>query len=179
MATNYSNHIATYTAQHNTHVFDNIGKAMDKLVREKTKERTRTMIRILRHREPLISNTGNWGQFPLGEGKGTHAHTQWRSRATKDGFMIFNEHRNDADGYPYVRNLVAGTGWSDRVKGSGIGGVKADGSPSRLIRYKGRIFSSQMPHGLSPWLLRQRELLKQDIKLASGDKIIRGGKMNG
>ena len=177
MAIAYDQQIATYIQRHNTAVFDNIGKAMDALVRKKTKARTKKMSYVLRHREALVSNSGNWGSFPVSELRKTvHAHSRWRWKRTKTGYMIMNEHRA-SDGYPYVRNLIAGTGWSADVLASNIGGTRADGEPSRLIRYNGKVFSSQMPQGLNPWIYRQRDLLIQDIKLASGHKRIKGGKL--
>ena len=168
MAVEYSNNIATFISGHNTHVFDNIGKNMDKLVRNATKDRTMKMVYALKFRENLGHG---WGKFPLGITGDPHAHTSWKWSKTKDGYQISNQHRNSTDGYPYVRNLVAGTGWSARVMASNIGGPL-----SRLTKNNSRVFSKQMPFGIRPWILNQRQLLIEEIKLLTGDKIIRGGK---
>lgn len=163
----YDLQIGTFIARHNTATFDNIGKEMDKLVKQYTKKRTLDMVKTLKFRE----NLGHyWGHFPKSQFNKPHSHTSWKWSPTTTGYQIQNE-AEGADGYPYVRNLVAGTGWSPRVMSSDIGGPK-----SRLVRNNGRVFSSQMPFGINPWILHQRTLLIQDIKLATGDKIIRNRK---
>ena len=164
----YDLHIPTYISRHNTSIFDNIGKNMDALVRKKTKARTMHMVNVLEHRENLGHS---WGKFPRSDLPKSHSHAAWRWSKTSIGYQIKNEHRAK-DGYPYVRNLVAGTGWSAKVLSSSIGG-----KGSRLVRNNGRVFSSQMPFGLNPWILHQRKILIQELKLASGDKIIRGGRI--
>ena len=162
----YSTMRGTNTQQHNTHVFDNIGKNMDNLVDKLCKARTKKMADILKFRRQL---KGNNGVFPKSEKPRSngHAHTAWTSkRVKKKHYALVNNHRNPNDDYPYVRNLVTGRYWSARVK-------DAPQPYERLRASGGKLFSSQMPNGLSPWLNIQRRLLINDIKRNSGDKMIR------
>lgn len=156
----------TSTQQHNTHVFDNIGTRMNTLVDKLCRERTIKMARILKTRREL---SGGNGHFPRSEEPRSNGHSfrawGWK-RIKKKHYALINDHRNPNDDYPYVRNLVTGNHWSARVR-------NAPQPYQRLRAVGGKLFSSQMPNGLSPWLNDQRGKLINDIKRASGDNLIR------
>ncbi len=162
----YSTMRGTNTQQHNTHVFDSIGKGMDNLVDKLCRDRTKKMARILRMRQELSGGNGRFPRSDKPRSNG-HAYKAWGwKRVKKKHYALINDHRNPNDDYAYVRNLVTGNHWSDRVR--------SGSQPyQRLRAVNGKLFSSQMPNGLSPWLNDQRGKLINDIKRGSGDKIIR------
>ncbi len=166
MGVDYSTMRGTSTQQHNTHVFDDIGKNMNDLVDRLCKKRTKRMVGILTTRKEL---SGGNGHFPRSDKprENGHAYKAWTfKRIKKKHYALINNHRNPNDDYPYVRNLVTGKYWSARVR-------NAPQPYQRLRAVNGKLFSSQMPNGLSPWLNDQRNKLIADIKRGSGDKIIR------
>ena len=163
MATDYSTMRTTNTTMHNTSVFDNIGKDMDRIANLATKKRTKRMARILKTRREL---KGSNGHFPRSEKPRSNGHSfrdwGWKARG-KGKYALINDHRNPNDDYPYVRNLISGKHWSDRVK---------QGTWKKLVKgVNGGLFSTQMPNGLNPWFVVQRELLKKDIiRMINGKK---------
>ena len=161
----YDQRIATYIPSNNKSFFANLSKNMKQSAKKVVKARTIHMVKVLKFRENLGHG---WGKFPRSDLNKPHAHNAWGWSVTKNGYQIKNEHRAN-DGYAYPRNLIWGTGWSKDVTG---------GKLTRLVSAGGdKYFSTQMKKGLHPWILRQREIMKQEIKLASGDKTIRGGKL--
>ncbi len=154
---------------HNTNVFDNISANMTKLVNKATKARVIKMTRILRDRQSL---GGTNGRFPRSEEPRSNGHSfkawRWEERNRKgkgrNHFVILNDHRNPVDDYPYVENLLFGTNWSKRVK---------NGTHRRLVSNDGGLFSTQMPHGIDPWMKLQAQNLIKDIKRGSGEKYLR------
>ena len=112
---------------------------------------------------------GVYGKFPVGDGSKkrqagreseAHAYTAWKRHKTgKGNYVLSNAHRNKVDDYMYVANLLYGRNWSRRVSFGVL-----SGNAERLTRPKGgRVFSTQMPQGISPWLKKQKTLLEKDI----------------
>jgi hypothetical protein len=161
MGQDYSGMKSTNTIMHNTHVFDNIGKNMNRIVDTLTKARTLRMKRILVTRKEL---SGGNGRFPRSEKPRLSGHSYkywtWKKRGPRR-YALLNDHRAD-DGYPYVRNLITGKHWS---------GIVLKGNWKRLKNGpNGGVFSTQMPNGMNPWFVNQREKLKKDIKRAVAGK---------
>ena len=150
---------------HNNKVFDDLSACALKAVDRAVSKRTHTMHRTLKNRAFM----GNQGRFPKSEGKTrngeAHSHTQWQIRQKGSGYWIlFNNHRNSVDGYPYVRNLLYGTGWSTKA-GTGIPN-NTQGGAARLVRKGSKVFSTQMPNGITPWMRAQKKHMIKDIEIA-------------
>ena len=164
MAVDYPFMQGTNTIMHNTHVFDEMGINMRKIVDDLTKKRTHRMARVLTTRNTLSGNNGHFPKSEKARSNG-HSYKDWKVVNIRPlRYALTNDHRNPTDGYPYVRNLVTGRNWSKRVEG---------GKWTRLTRGPNSgIFSTQMRNGLNPWLLDQRERLKKDIiKAINGKKL--------
>ncbi len=144
-------------------VFDKLNIFVAEAVDRVTKKRANTMMRTLKNRRFM----GDQGTYPVGDGSKNkqagrenepHSYTGWYvDRDVKGtGWVIKNNHKNMIDDYNYVRNLMFGTGWPDRVK---------TGTHRRLVSNDGGLFSTQMPHGTRNWVKSQRKHLIRDVMI--------------
>jgi len=147
---------------HNAKIFDDLSDCIKENVDRVVKKRTKKMRDALRYRQFMLGG----GKFPIGLPKGGsrssegHAADAWEMRRKKSGrYILVNEHRNSDDGYAYVKNLMYGTGWSARVSSSN--------DLKRLVRKGGRLFSTQLPNGITPFVRRHREKLEDEIKITT------------
>jgi hypothetical protein len=144
--------------------FDKLNKKVAKKVYVLSLNKAESMQYTLTHRMNLGKD---WGRFPkwqpeTGESpkESNRSYAGWRLERKSAGvYSLRNDVTNNSagawQGYSYVRNLITGTGWSDRAI-SGIG--------NRLTRTGVGVYSTQMPKGLRPWVRFKREELKNEIK---------------
>jgi hypothetical protein len=159
-AVDYNNHVGTNVNQHNAAVFDAVNERFQKLTDRIARERTRKMLRVMRFRRTMEGEPNS--RYPKHSPKSNKSYTKWQMKRSKSGmYTLYNDARNPNDGYPYVRNLAWGTGWSNRVRIGVYGGF----SPNLVLRGT-KIFSKQMPNGLAPWLRLQKKHMGRDIGLA-------------
>jgi len=128
------------------------------------------IVRALKHRQSL----NGFGQMPKYSERGSFAggfggtskkaYWKWRVVTNENGISsVYNDARGFG-GYSYVRNLAYGTGWAAKQVMSATNGIRTDGRASRLVVNGGRVFSKQLPKGLSPWFALKRNVLKARIK---------------
>ena len=146
--------------------FDGLSAKAKKIADKIAHEHALKMQRKLVFRQLLKSvKNGKWPRW----GNGPHPDSKHNSNKSFEGWRVsvigggvYSLHNarvsDDTWGYSYVKNLANGTGWSWKSK-AGVG--KKD---ARLIKRGGKIFSTQMPFGLAPWLREEREDLKKEIK---------------
>ncbi len=144
----------------NTAFFKNLSACSEKQTNKAVKERTIRMRDILRYRRSMYSEGGANARYPRWyENKRPHSYAGWMWKETKPNqFYLINTVTRD--GYPYPKALVHGLP-------SNTTNPFWKWAPSKnLVKNNGRIFSRQMPLGIQPWIDKQREYMKEDIKIA-------------
>ena len=155
-----------YIASNNRAFFNKLKKEVQDIVAEKAEYRAENILNGLRFRRNLLGENG--GRWPIWEGTVSpqrtddHSFRDWKM--TKKGpadYVISNSHENSVDGFKYPRLLFYGvpTG-SNHVWAKSV----ANGTSERLTVTGGKIFSSQLPRGLVPYVIRQDKLLQEDIR---------------
>ena len=128
-----------------------------------------TMRDTLRFRKPLGVADGRyprWDALGGDKEKSKGSYQKWMVAVHGKGkYKLFNNAQDPATGYAYPLNLVNGTGWR-----GGLSAIIGEGKP-RLTHHNGKLFSKQMPRGLSPWLGRKRTQLKNKLKTELGVKL--------
>ena len=151
--------------------FDGLTVEMTKIAKNMALERAHKMQQVLHNRTTMQGEGtgGNWGQYPKfdnGKGGGSKfSHRNWQVRDNGNGkYAIWNSTIQGSDeGRQYPNMLATGSGWSSRVR---------TGKHTRLVKRGSKLFSTQMPYGLAPWLKAQKQILKNDIATAaSGGKL--------
>lgn len=150
--------------------FDNLAKRTAKKVHVLALAKAESMQYVLTHRMNLGKD---WGQFPKWQPtekehprESNNSFSGWRVERRDAGvYVLRNDVTNDNagawQGYSYVKNLANGTGWSAKAL-AGVG--------NRLRPMGSKVFSTQMPYGLAPWLRHKRNELKAEIKRQVGNK---------
>lgn len=144
--------------------FDGLAKRATKKAHQLALAKAESMQHTLNFRNSLGKGWGKWPKWQPRVG-------EWPKQSNRSfaGWHIVKKDagiyhlRNDVgrpdsgrwDGYAYPRNLAKGTYWS---KTANVG--KQNG---RLVMAGNKIFSKQMPKGLSPWLRFKRNELKDEI----------------
>jgi len=161
---------AIQITRNNSRLFKNLNEKMEEIAYQEVHKISLQMKNVLTHRKSL----SGFGKFPSYAersssaggygGKTKQGYWQWQVKQKGErSFTLFNNARNPADGYNYIKNLVYGTSWPAKVKQAAETGTRKDGTPSRLVANGNRIFSKQMPQGLAPWIRLKKEDLKQNI----------------
>jgi len=136
-------------------VVKNLNTHLDGIVSYLTEKRAMNMHATLRNRRDMGGRFGRFPRYNLKDSKKGFRH--WRiSQKGKMSFVLTNDARDVSGGYwtgyNYLRPVMFGLEWPAHIKG-GI----------RLVRKGNKLFSTQMPSGLEPWLSRQRKLLKEEV----------------
>ena len=157
-----------------SHFFDKLEKAVQNRADKIIEDHVHKMRDTLRFRKPLGGAAGlGDGRYPRWDAtygdkqKSKGSYKQWKVVAYGRGkYKLFNNAQDPATNYAYPINLIYGTGWrSMRPFHTGKGGEKPI---SRLVHHEGKLFSTQMPHGLAPWLGRKKTELKNKLKIQLG-----------
>ncbi len=138
--------------------------AAKKIADEEADRMADTMLRVLHNR--LSMGAGN-GKFPRYDpnlpnakgkksgGKSKKMFNTWGKQTRAHNEVWVFTDGVDPEHHNYAQQLISGKGWFDRVK---------NGNLVRLVRKGDKLFSSQMPNGLEPWLVLKRDLFKARVK---------------
>ena len=141
--------------QHNKAFLNSLSEKYQVRVDEITKKTASRVQAILYFRRKFDSVGG---QFPRWDGsngiKSKESHKHWTvERVTSSRYNVTNGAKDPNTSYLYIGNLVYGTGWGANVKAG-----------NRLVSKNGKLFSTQMPDGLDPWLKVEHGIFKAKIK---------------
>jgi len=146
--------------------FDRLGVKVRKIAEKAEADMAQQMVTSLRHRTP-----SKHGQYPKWERNpsnpkepkrnSNHSHRAWYKQKTARGWSIRNSATNPTDGYNYPYNLMTGKKWSRKVRAAIVEG---GGKTKRLVSSGNKIFSEQMPNGISPWLRDRKREMKKNIQ---------------
>lgn len=152
----------------NSQYFDKLESAIVKKAHALAQKRAEKMQYILYHRM-LLGNATN-GRYPRWNGdnnrKSNKSFAQWEIIKVSDGvFKLQNNATDPSTGYHYPAILMSGKGWNigSRSKFSKHKGISSSGPYKKLVANDGGLFSTQMPHGLQPWIKLNWRQLKDEI----------------
>ena len=154
---------STLTTSHNKKVWDNLNVFVEKAVEDAVEIEAHRMVQTLRKRSGLAY--GVIGRYPRDANRkyGQHSFSQWgKSKAGQFRWKITNPAQS-VDGYPYPVSLAYGLRFSSLSPMHPWSKGIMSGSP-KLVINNGKIFSSQMPNGLGPWLKRKRAIIADTIE---------------
>ncbi len=148
--------------------FKGLSERAEDIAIKECKDLTDMMGFILTHRMQL-KGTGN-GRFPKWDGSNNkESNMSFRGwSAVPYGKYFALKHTNHTK-FNYVRFLVNGAPMASAPRGwfeSALRGVTQKGDLTKLTITNGRVFSTQMQHGLNPWLKIKKEDLKNNIRQA-------------
>ena len=150
----------TNNVQTNSAFFRNLTKKAKVIADRESEKMAKSMVFILHHRQQF-KTVG--GQFPRWDGsngiKSKLGFMTWQTIKVGDNWAITSQ--SGQEEYYYITTLVNGLSFAN----SNHPWHKAfyGGTSKRLTSYNGRIFSEQMPQGMSPWLKVKRNDLKKNI----------------
>ena len=133
-------------------------------------DHTQRMKEVLRNRRNLGQGLGQWPRWGAGPApftpadrtvKSNKSFAYWRmERKGKYGYQLINSAGKPWNGenYSYPLALANGGPWPAKVRQA-----VDNGTATRLIKVGGKIFSTQMPKGLNPWIRRKKREMEKDI----------------
>ena len=158
-------------ASANDAFFKNFATKSKKIANEESHKIADSMAYILTHRQQFKSVGGQfprWDPSPNTKPVSKKSFNNWSVTPLGDGYYGVKYSDPKAED-SYVGLLVNGLSFaqSDHVWHKSFYGIlKRKRSPdfrSKLVSTNGRLFSSQMPQGLDPWLRVKKEELKKQI----------------
>ena len=149
-----------------SHFFDKLEKKVQDKADRIIEDHVHLMRDTLRFRFPLGKGDGRYPRWDYqndAKEKSKGSYQKWKVVAYGRGkYKLFNYAQDPATNYAYPINLLSGTGWK-----TGVNPIHTEGKP-RLVHHNGKLFSKQMPHGISPWLGRKKTELKNKLKTQLG-----------
>ena len=150
--------------------FKRLGIKVDEKVMDIVEDHTYRMKEVLRNRRNLGAGLGQWPRWGAGPAPFTAADrtvrsnksfASWRmERKGQHGYILINDAGKPwrGENYAYPLALANGGPWSANIQQA----VDA-GTSTRLVKNGNKIFSTQMPKGLNPWLRRKKREMENDI----------------
>jgi len=147
--------------------FHSLQGKVKKIADEEAAIMANSMERILKNRRKLKGGNGRYPRWIPKLTKGGHwekkksnkSFAAWSAVRRPSGeFWLYNGATSNSN-YNYPHNLVYGTKWNAKVMQS-----VREGTSTRLVARGGKIFSTQMPNGLVPWLKIKRVDFEDNIK---------------
>ncbi len=153
----------------NSNFFKALSAAAKEIAKVESKKMADSMQYILYHRQEFKGPAK--GHYPRHEPKSKGSYAHWHVVPYGENFYgLQNVFQNE--GFNYVDLLMKGVSPIDGPRGwaqAAAKGVTASGSKSKVVMTNGKLFSSQMPQGMDPWIKIKREEFKINVKKAIGD----------
>lgn len=133
-------------------------------------ERIKNMRDALRYRRNLAGESP--ARYPRsdlstkGTGREGHSFKAWEiKRKGIAHYSLFNLHANSIDDFPYPRVVAYGTNHPNSRWVRSI----MQGTEKKLVVTNGRVFSSTLPRGLTPYFRRQKKILLSELNTLADD----------
>ncbi len=127
------------------------------------------MLAILRNRRSLSAGGKypRWSPTPKEPHSSLGSYAQWKKyfqpgTAFSTHVMLYNPATRPG-GFNYPSVLISGEGAPKSWGETADRGVTLKGEPAKVVRNGEGVFSTQMPQGLSPWLLLKRVQLRDEL----------------
>ena len=141
--------------------FVKLSKKVENSVADITKNRAHDVFNSLRHKKSL-EGTGSWA---VSTDTLDHSIDKWKlHKSSTTSWNIVNGKTRDGVFYPkfIAYGLPAGGNslWATSV---------ANGTAKKLVAHNGRVFSTQLPQGIKPYISRQQKLFREDMQNITRD----------
>ena len=144
--------------------FRNLSRRAEKIANDECFVFSEHLLTILKFRKQLA---GGNGVIPKWDGSNKiiskESHKDWSRKKYGKYFAIMHTNKSR---FNYTNFLLHGASVARAPRGwfeSASRGTTISGKPTKLVNTNGRIFSSQMPNGIDPWLVIKRKELIANI----------------
>jgi hypothetical protein len=154
------------TQINNAKYFNKLSAKVKDAVEQVVIDRGQKMLDILRHRKIMENVGGSLSRWPKWDGSNgvssKESYSWWEGRFSANGVftIISSPPQSEIEDFNYPRALARGF---DRFQTkNGAFNVKPTGA-KLTIGSDGHLYSTQMPNGMTPWLMLQKEYMKEDV----------------